>query len=138
MALIERHPSVQDCFVEMSIPQIRDRGGIAELFEEGRLVLIKDYRLNFDFSAMVALSKSTDSIEDADLRRKLKKMTAPYFFKGKTPKETNGKLIFADPVRQAIFDVLCRGERDTFERAARARCYAHDELRRLFDLCFPQ
>jgi hypothetical protein len=137
MALIKRHPAVRDCFVEMSIPDIRDRGGIADLFEEGRLVLIKDYRLDFDFDAMAALSKSTDSIEDADTRRKLKKMTAPYFFKGKTPTEANGKLIFADPVRQAIFNVLCRGDREIFERAARALRYAHDELLRLFETCFP-
>jgi hypothetical protein len=137
MALIKRHPAVRDCFVEMSIPDIRDRGGIADLFEEGRLVLIKDYRLDFDFDAMAALSKSTDSIEDADTRRKLKKMTAPYFFKGKTPTESNGKLIFADPVRQAIFNVLCRGDREIFERAARALRYAHDELLRLFETCFP-
>lgn len=137
MALINRHPDVRDCFVEMSIPDIRDRGGIADLFEEGRLVLIKDYRLDFDFSAMSALSKSTDSIEDANMRRKLKKMTAPYFFKGKTPTEINGKLIFADPVRQAIFNVLCRGDREIFERAARALRDAHDEVLRLFETCFP-
>lgn len=137
MALIERHPAVKDCFIEMSIPDIKERGGIADLFEEGRLVLIKDYRLDFDFDAIAALSKSIEVIEDADVRRKLKKMTAPYFFKGKTPKATNGRLIFADPVRQAIFDVLCCGNRETFERAAKALRYAHDEALRLFDLCFP-
>jgi len=137
MALIERHPAVKDCFVEMTIPEIRERGGIADMFEEGRFVLLKDYRLDFDFGAMASLSKSTEAIEDRDLRRKLKKLTSPYFFKGKAPKESNGRLIFDDPVRQAIFDVLCRGEQDTFERAAKALRYAHDEILRLFDLCFP-
>lgn len=137
MALIERHPDVPDYIVEMTLPEIAARGGIADLFEEGQLILIKDYRLQFDFEALSALSKSTEAIEDKELRRKIKKMTAPYFFKGKPPKETNGKLVFADPVRQAIFDTLCRGERDTFERAAKALRYSHDEALRIFETCFP-
>lgn len=137
MALIERHPAVKDCFAEMAISEIRDRGGIADVFEEGRLVLLKDYRLDFDSQAMASLSRSTEAIEDPILRRKLKKLTSPYFFKGKKPRESNGRLIFEDPVRQAIFDVLCRGERETFERAAKALRYAHDEILRLFELCFP-
>ena len=137
MALIERHPDVPDYIVEMTLPEIAARGGIADLFEEGQLILIKDYRLQFDFEALSALSKSTEAIGDKELRRKIKKMTAPYFFKGKPPKESNGKLVFADRVRQAIFDTLCRGERDTFERAAKALRYSHDEALRLFETCFP-
>lgn len=137
MALIDRHPKVADYFVEMSLPEIEARGGIADLFEEGRLVLIKDYRLDVDFEAFAALAKSTDSIEDPEVRRKLKKMTAPYFFKGRTPQASGDRLIFADPVRQAIFDVLCRGDRETFERAAKALRFAHDEVLRIFGICFP-
>jgi hypothetical protein len=137
MALIERHPDVPDYIVEMTLSEIAARGGIADLFEEGQLILIKDYRLQFDFEALSALSKSTETIEDQKLRRKIKKMTAPYFFKGRPPTESNGKLIFADPVRQAVFDTLCRGERDTFERAAKALRYSHDEALRIFETCFP-
>ena len=137
MAIIERHPEVRDCIVEMPLSEIAARGGVADLFEEGQLVLIKDYRLNFDFGALEALAKSTDPIEDADLRRKIKKLTSPYFFKGKAPKEVNGTLVFADPTRQAIFDVLCEGSRDKFDRAAKALRYAHDEALRIFDICFP-
>ena len=138
MALIERHPKVRDCIVEMSLIDIEARGGVADLFEEGELVLIKDYRLDFDFGALAALSKSTDEIEDLELRRKLKKLTSPYFFKGRTPQERDGKLTFADPVRQAVYDIMCGGDRDTFERAARALKYAHDEALRIFDICFPK
>lgn len=137
MALIERHPDVPDYIVEMTLPEIAARGGIADLFEQGQLILIKDYRLQFDFEALSALSKSTEAIGDKELRRKIKKMTAPYFFNGKPPKESNGKLVFADRVRQAIFDTLCRGERDTFERAAKALRYSHDEALRIFETCFP-
>ena len=137
MALIERHPDVPDYIVEMTLPEIAARGGIADLFEEGQLVLIKDYRLDFDFAALAVLSKSTETIEDRQLRRKIKKLTAPQFFKGKPPKESNGTLAFADPVRQAIYDTLCRGERETFERAAKALRYSHDEALRIFEICFP-
>jgi len=37
-----------------------------------------------------------------------------------------------------VFDVICRGDRDIFERASRALKSAHDQLLRLFDICFPQ
>src|SRR4051812_36993133 len=128
MAIIERHPGIEDCILELSLEEILSRGGVADLFENGHLILVKDYRLDFDSGAIASLSRSTDAIEDPEVRRKLKKLTSPYFFKGKTPKESGGKLIFSDPVRQAIYDVLCRGERDTFERAARALRNAHDEV----------
>lgn len=137
MALIERHPDVPDYIVEMTLPEIAARGGIADLFEEGQLILIKDFRLQFDFEALSALFKSTEAIGDNELRRKLKKLTAPHFFKGKPPTDSNGKLAFGDPVRQAIFDTLCRGERDTFERAAKALRYSHDQALRIFETCFP-
>jgi hypothetical protein len=137
MALIDRHPEVEDYFVEMTLPEIEARGGVADIFEEGRLVLVKDYRLDFDFGALEALSKSTDSVEDPEMRRKLKKLTSPYFFEGKPPVERDGQLVFAEPVRQAIYDVLCSGGRDTFERASRALKYAHEEVLRIFGICFP-
>lgn len=138
MANIERHPAVQDCIIEMSLDEIARRKGVADLFEEGHLLLIKDYRLDFDFPALEALSKSTETVSDPDLRRKLKKLTSPYFFKGRPPKEIKGRLIFSDPVRQAIYDVLCDGNRETFERAALALRHAHDETLRIFEICFPE
>jgi hypothetical protein len=137
VAVIERHPDVKDHFLELSLPDIKARGGIKDLFEEGHLIIIRDFRLDFDFEALAALSRSIDSVEDHELRRKLKKMTAPYFFKGKPPIRSGDKLLFLEPVRQAIYDFLCRGERETFERAARALKASHEEAKRIFDICFP-
>lgn len=137
MAVIERHPGVADYILELSLREIQDRGGAADLFEGGHLVLLRDYRLDFDFGALTALAKSTEAVEDADLRRKLKKLTSPYFFKGEAPVVRRNRLIFSDPVRQAVFDVLCRGDPDTFNRAAAALRSAHDELVRIFGICFP-
>lgn len=137
MAVIERHPDVDDYFVEISLGDVAKRGGVADIFEEGRVILLKDYRLDFDFAALGALSKSTESIEDGPVRKKIKKMTSTLFFKGEPPVEKNGKLLFEDPIRQAVFDVICRGDRETFERASRALKLAHQEVLRLFDICFP-
>nr|NUR36860.1 hypothetical protein [Sphingomonas sp.] len=137
MAFIQRHPEVEDYFVEMPLAEIEARGGVADIFEEGQLVLIKDYRLDFDFGALAPLNKSTDEIEDRELRKKLKKLTSPYFFKGEPPVEKDGRLVFADPVRQAIFDVMCRGDRALFDRAAAALRSAHEEIVRIFGICFP-
>ena len=138
MALIDRHPGVEDYFTEISLSEIANCGGVADIFEEGRLLLLKDFRLDFDFEALSALSKSTESVEDLALRKKLKKMTTPLFFEGERPIEKAGRLLFRDPARQAVFDVICRGDRDIFERASRALKSAHDQLLRLFDICFPQ
>lgn len=137
MALIERHPAVEDYFTELSLAEVAERGGVADIFEEGRVVLLKNYRLDFDFGALAALSKSTEAVSDPVLRKKLKKMTAPLFFEGDPPVRKGGRLLFRDPLRQAVFDVICNGDEDTFERAARALESAHGEILRLFDICFP-
>lgn len=138
MALIERHPDVEDYFLEMSLSDITSRGGIADLFEEGHLILIKDYRLDFDFDVMSRLAKSTGQVEDPAVRRALKKLEAPYFFTGELPVEKGGRLIFPDPVRQAVFDVLCNGDKILFERAAKALRHAHESALKIFELAFPQ
>jgi len=137
VALIERHPAIEDYFVELSLPDVAARGGVADIFEQGQLILLKDFRLDFDFAALGKLSKSTEEIQDLAVRKRLKKMTAPLFFEGEAPIEKKGQLLFSDPVRQALFDVLCRGDRDIFARASKAIKAAHEELVRLFAVCFP-
>lgn len=137
MAQIQRHPDVENYIFEMSLAEIAARGGVADIFEEGRMVLLKDYRLDFDFAALEALEKSTDAIADPKIRKTLKKLQSPYFFKGEPPVQSGDRLVFADPIRQAIFDVMCRGDRETFERASRALERAHAEIGRIFGICFP-
>ena len=137
MALIERHPQIEDYFVELTLTEVANRGGIADLFEEGHVIILKDFRLNFDFAALAVLSKSTRSVSDPAARKKLKKMTAPLFFAGEEPTNRWGRLIFKDPIRQMIYDTICRGDKDLFHGASRALNSAHCELLRLFELCFP-
>jgi hypothetical protein len=137
MARIERHPDVEDYILEMPLAEIAARGGVADLFEEGRMVLVRDYRLNFDFGVIEALSKSIDNVQDRNIRRHLKKLQTPCFFEGAAPIVQKGALIFSDPVRQAVFDVLCGGDRDLFERAGKVLKSAHEEIVRIFGVCFP-
>jgi hypothetical protein len=137
MALIDRHPHVEDYFVEMSVKEIAIRGGVADVFEEGKLILLSDYRLNFDFCTLGDFSRISDTIVDPNLRKRIKKMTAPLFFEGEAPVEKNGRLVFRDPLRQAVHDIVCRGDKGTFEHARRAFKRAHEEMLRLFGLCFP-
>jgi hypothetical protein len=137
MARIVRHPQLSDPFVELSLREIEARRGIADIFEEGRLVLLKGFRLAFDFGALADLGKSTDSVADPALRKKLKKLTSPYFFDGKQQAARDGGLTFEEPVRRAIFEVLCRGDADMFLRAAKALKNVHEEVLRIFDICFP-
>ena len=102
------------------------------------MILFKDYRLDFDFGALAALSKSIDRVTDPEMRKKLKKLLSPYFFEGKQPAERDNQPQFVEPVRQAIYDVLCRGDRETFERASKALQYAHGEVLSIFEACFPK
>ncbi len=137
MALIERHPDVEDYFCEMTLPQIAARGGVADLIEDGEMVIIKDYRLDFEFDALERLSKSIDGVEDQAIRRKLKKLEATSFFEGEAPIERDGRLIFSDGLRQALVDVLCRGDKDLFESTANTLHRAHEEALRIFEIAFP-
>lgn len=144
MATIVRHPSVADYIVEMSLDEIAERPhGVTDLFEDGRLIIIKDYRLAFDHEALESLNSRIDGVEDERILRKLKKLEATVFFEGRAPEtiyDTNGdpkSLRFDNPVRQALFETLCHGDPAIFNRASSALKSAHDELNRIFKACFP-
>ena len=119
MALIERHPDVEDYILEMSLPEIEARGGVADLVEAGHIVIIKDFRLDFDFEALEGLAKNTDGVTDPDVRRHIKKLEAPQFFEASPAPPWKGRA-FPDPLRQALFETLCEGNRRKFRRAANA------------------
>ncbi|MEO6359669.1 MAG: hypothetical protein ABIO43_03720 [Sphingomicrobium sp.] len=137
MALIERHPDVEDYFSEMTLDEIEARGGVADLIEDGRLVLIKDFRLDFDFEVLERIEKSLEGVSDPALRHKLKKLEAPHFLEGEPPIERNGTLRFPTPVQQALFDVICHGDKALFERTRDALRYSHERAISIFGLAFP-
>ena len=136
MALIERHPDVEDYLLQMSLPEIEARGGVADLIETGHIVIIKDYRLDFDFGALQGLAKTTDEVTDQNVRRHIKKLEAPQFFEA-DPAPPWKRKAFPDPLRQALFETLCQGDRRKFRRAANALRNAHREVLRIFDSAFP-
>ncbi len=128
----------------MTFDEITERRhGVTDLFEDGKLIIIKDYRLPFDFTALEHLDDRLDDVENVGIRRKLKKLEATTFFEGNAPKavcDENGvpkSLRFDNSVRQALFDSLCQGSPDTFNNASSALKTAHDELNRIFRACFP-
>lgn len=138
MAVIERHPEVEDYITEISLDEVRARGGVADHFEEGRLIILKDYRLDVDFDALSALAKSTESVTDPEMRRRLKKLVSPNFFEGEQPRKKWGRLSFADPLRQSIYDCLCGGDRGTFKPVSKTLESAHNQALRIFETCFPK
>ena len=138
MAIIHRHPEIEDYFVQMTLPNIAERGGIADIFEEGRLIILSDYRMDFESSTLAKISKSIGGIGDRDLRKRIKKLSGTQFFEGELPVRRNGRLAFGDPVRQALFDHVCRGDEEVFKGAAASLKRAHEEILRIFEICFPQ
>lgn len=143
MARIDRHPEVKDYILEASLAEISARGGIADLFENGHLVLLRDYRLPVDLAPIDALDKDLDRIADPEIRRRVKKMTTNSFLAGEPPArrgrfERGGPaLLFKDPVRQAVFDILCRGDQGLFEAVSATMRGVEDEIERIFAVCFP-
>ena len=137
MAIIERHPDIENYFVELTLDEIAHRGGLADIFEEGRVIVLKDYRLPVAHAAIEALSKSLDAISDPDTRRRVKKLRTPLFFDAQPHRLAGGHPVFHDEAQQAIYDVMCRRDRQLFDSAATALRTAHDELLRIFDICFP-
>lgn len=143
MARIDRHPQVKDYIIEMDLTEIHARAGIADLFEEGNLILISGYRLPIDYEAFEGLDRRIDAIKESDMRRKVKKLTTTVFLGGEPPQKRSlfdragSARIFDDPVRQAVFDVLCKGDPDIFARVRQALQIAQDEMVGIFGICFP-
>lgn len=138
MALIERHPKVKDYILELDLREIEARGGVADLVEQGHVVIVKDFRLDFDFHLLTRLAKTLDGIDDEAIRRKLKKLEATHFFEGEPPVVArNGSLKFKSSLRQALFDVICKGDRELFTKASSGLKASHDAAVRVFECAFP-
>lgn len=143
MARVDRHPLVKDYILELDLGAIAARGGIADLFEQGHLVILQDYRLPIDRAAIGALEPGLDGVTDPQIRRRVKKLTATAFFEGRPPQRRSRfsrqgpALIFDDPVRQAMFDVMCKGDPAIFAAASDALHAAHTEMQRIFAICYP-
>jgi hypothetical protein len=136
MAVIELHPDVEDYVLQLSMSDIRARGGVADLIEEGKVVIVRDLRLDVDYSALECLAKSTNAVCDRQIQNQLKKLEATTFFEGERPRRRWRGLQFDNPVRQALFDILCNGDARLFDRAAKTLRRTHDEALRIFDACF--
>lgn len=145
MATIVRHPDVEDYFVELTLDEIRARPqGITDLYEANRLILLKNYRMPIELDVFQHLSGNIQKVEDPRLRKQLKKLTSTRFFEGAGPQFVEdesggvyGGFETDDPVRRAVFDVLCSGDADLFARASTAMKTAHDTALELFQTCFP-
>jgi len=88
------------------LPEIERRGGIADLVEQGNIVIIEGLQVDADFEAPNRLSRSTWEVTDPQVRRHLKKLESNTVFQGPGPRRW-ARSRFGDPVRQAVFDHLC-------------------------------
>lgn len=146
VANIVKHPDVQDYFIEITLDQVRARkDGITDLYEANHLVLLKDYRLPIDLEIFNEMSGNIARVDDPKLRSKLKKLTSTKFFQGAAPEFVEdehgggayGSFETEDPVRRAVYDVLCNGDAALFARASTAMKTAHEVVLELFSICFP-
>jgi hypothetical protein len=128
MATIVRHPDVEDYFVELTLDEIRRRPhGIIPEYEANRLIILKDFRLPADLEPLARMSTDLGRIEDPNVRRKIKKLKSTSVFEAPD----------GDPVRQAIRDVLCRGDQGMFDAVSRSLKQAHEAALEIYDICFP-
>lgn len=136
MALIELHPDVDDYIVQLTLEEIGKRGGVEDLVEQGMLVIIKDFRLQVDFELLEQLAKTTQLIDDREVRRHLKKLESTTFFQERPSRWPFSKPRFRDPIQQALLDSLCRGDVQLYRGAARTLRRAHDQACDIFERCF--
>jgi hypothetical protein len=146
MATIIKHPDVEDYFVELTLEEIRARsGGITDLYEANKLILLKNFRMPIDLEIFKEMSGNIGRVDDAKLRKNLKKLTSTKFFEGAGPEFVEdengggayGSFVTEDPVRRAVYDVLCNGDAALFARASQAMETAHKVALDLFATCFP-
>jgi hypothetical protein len=118
----------------LTLPEIAARpNGVADLFEQGKLIILKDFRLDFDFEALAQLDQRTDVISDPKTVKKLKKASATMFFEGEPPvrvldKSGTPRYKFSESIRQAMFDSLCQGDIGIFHAASAALEKTHHKL----------
>ena len=146
MATIIRHPAVEDYFVEMTLADIKARAnGITDIYEENKLVILKDFRMPIDLDIFYKMSGNIQHVTDPKIRKSLKKLTSVKFFEGATPEyveDENGAGAYSqfetgDPIRRAVYDVLCKGDPALFAEASAAMKKAHEVVLDLFATCFP-
>ena len=146
MATIIKNPEVEDYFVELSLDDIKSRrNGIIDLYEASRLILLKDYKIPIDLDIFSMLSGNISKIEDQGVRKRVKKLVSSRVFNDGDPKsvedEKGGGAYEAfetnDPIRKAVYDILCNGDPELFMRASKALKSAHEAALELFHVCFP-
>lgn len=137
MALIERHPDVADMIVEMSLAELKVRGGVADLVESGHLIIIDDYRLPNPLEVFARLEKSLDKLGDSPIARKLKKLEAQHILDERLPSPWS-RPTFKTEIGEAVFEQLCQCSRSLYRQLHQSLAIADQELKRIFELAFPQ
>lgn len=113
MARIDRSPDVQEYVREVSLSEIDSRGGIVDLFQQGHVILVCDYRPPVNFDAIGALDWDLDRVADPKLRHRIKKLTTGAFLEEGPPvrhtcfQKRRFSSPVKDPLRQTVFEVLC-------------------------------
>jgi hypothetical protein len=134
MATIIRHPDESNHVMEMTLPDMTARqNGVADQFEQGMLIIFKDFRLDLDFEALARLDHRTNVISDPKTVRKLKKASSTMFFEGEPPvrvldKAGTPRHTFSERNRKAMFDSPCQGDIGIFHAASAALEKTHNKL----------
>jgi hypothetical protein len=120
--------------MEITLPEMAARhNGVADLVEQGMLIILKSFRMDHDFEALAMLDQNTDVISDPKTVKKLKKASSTMFFEGEPPVRVLGKAgtpryAFSERKRQAMFDSLCQSVIDIFHAASAALEKTHHKL----------
>jgi len=134
MAAIMRHPDVHDHIMEITLPEMAaGQNGVADLFEQGMLIILEIFRMVLDFEALAMLDQRTDVISDPKTVKKLKKASSTMFFEGEQPvrvldKAGTPRYALSERKRQAMFDSLCQGDIEILHAASAALEKTHHKL----------
>ena len=132
MATIIKHPEVKDYFVEITLAEaVKRPEGIADLYEDGKAVIVKDYKLDLDYDFLNGIDFTiTDDSMPADIKKLLQKMQHKYF----AVIDPSGQL---NRIQKAMVDSFFAGSVEEFSKFCAQARSAYEQILKLRTDLFP-
>ena len=132
MAFIVRHPEVEDYFVELTLEEAAARpNGIIDLYEDGKVVLLKDHKLDLDYKFLQTVDLTLPKDANPSLPiKKIKKMQLHNFSPSRVgPKRT--------PMQLAMIEQFFGGDDARFLYFTQQADSAYEQVSAILGKLFP-
>lgn len=133
MAVIIKNPQLQNYFVDLKYPDaIPEKSGIAPFYEDGKLIILKEYRLqvDYDFINSISWEDALEELEEKD-KKIIKKLSYQNILALHPRRLTM-------PWQEAIYQKVFRKNRRKLAYFQGQVKQLHEQIIKLFYRLFPQ